>query len=156
MLKEKLVVTDCDKQEELEENYNNKLCQNLTEKALYYKNGAALYIIFFGQLHSDIVTTVRNSTTPLFESVHKDHDVVELLSIFRLICVKNLSGFKVDPYLDQLKILTTTLSYTQKRAHPITMLVKPYMTRSLIPRVNMVYSYLVTTITHNNQTILIL
>ena len=97
----------------MEDNYNNKLRQKLAEQALYRKSGAALYIIFYCQLHSDIVTVAKNSTTSLFETVHKKRDVVGLLSILRSICVRNLSRSKLDPYLEQLKILSTTLSHVQ-------------------------------------------
>ena len=99
----------------MEDNYNNKLRQKLVEKALYCKNGAALYILFYCQLHSNIATAAKNSTVLLFETVHKDRNVVGLISILRLICGKNLPRSKVDPYLEQLKILSTTLSYAQTK-----------------------------------------
>lgn len=95
----------------MEDNYNNKLCQKVTKKALYYKNDAALYILFYGQLHSDIVTAAKNSTVLLFGTVQKYCYVVGLLPILRSICVKLLSRSKVDPNLEQLKLLSTTLSY---------------------------------------------
>ena len=84
-------------QEGTEDNYKNKLRQKLVEKALYWKYGAVLYVLSYGQLHSDIVTAVKNSAVPLFKTILKDYNVVGLLSILRLICVKNLSGSKVDP-----------------------------------------------------------
>ena len=86
----------------------------MTGKALSQERCYVVYPIF-GQLQSDIVTAVKNSTTLLFKTVDKDHDVVGLLSILYLICVKNLSGSKVDLYFEQLKILFTTLSYAQTK-----------------------------------------
>ena len=83
-------------QEKMEDNYNNKLRQKLAEKALYWKYGDVLSILPYGQLDSDIVTAVKNSTVPLFKTIHKDYNVVGLLSILQLICVKNLSGSKMD------------------------------------------------------------
>ena len=115
IMKEEWIVINCEKQEELEDNYNNKLRQKLAEQALYRKSGAALYIVFFGQLHSDIVTIAKRSIVPLFETVHKERDVVGLLSILRSICVQNLTGSKVDPYLEQLKILQSILSHVQTK-----------------------------------------
>ena len=47
-------------------------------------------------------------------TVQENHDVVDLLSILRFICVQNLTGSKVDPYSEHLKITTSTLSYAQK------------------------------------------
>ena len=109
-------MTDCEKQEELEDNYNNKLRQKLAEQALYCKSGTAVCIIFYSQYHSDIVTIAKRLTTPLFEIVHKERNVVRILSILCLICVKNLSGSKVDLFMEQLKILPTTLSHVQTKA----------------------------------------
>ena len=97
----------------MEDNYINKLQQKLANQALYCKNGAALFIRLYGQLHSDIVTIVKRSTIPLLATVHKERDVVGLLFIFRSIYVQNLTGSKVDPYLEQLKILSSTLSYVK-------------------------------------------
>ena len=99
IMKQEWIVTNCEKQEELEDNYNNKLRQKLTEQALYRKNGAALYIALSRQLYSDIVTIAKSLIVPLFDTVHKERDVVGLLSILCSICVQNLTGFKVDPYL---------------------------------------------------------
>ena len=99
----------------MEDNYNIMLRQKLAQKALYHKNGDTLYILFYSQLHSDIVIAVKSSTCLLFETIHKEQDVVVLLSILRLICIKNLSGSKMDPYLEQLTILSTTLSHTQRK-----------------------------------------
>mmetsp|Transcript_1852 Transcript_1852/g.2120 ORF Transcript_1852/g.2120 Transcript_1852/m.2120 type:complete len:158 (-) Transcript_1852:301-774(-) len=114
ILKQELIVTDCELQAELEDNYNNKLRQKLTEKATYRKNGSTSYHLFFGQLHSNIVTAAKKSTVPLFETMNKERDVVGLLSILLIVCVKNLSESKVDPHLDALQIISSTLSYTQK------------------------------------------
>lgn len=69
-------ITDFEQQDELEKKYNSKLRQKMAEEALYLKNGTALNILFFGQLHSDIVTAAKISTVPLFETVHKDYDIV--------------------------------------------------------------------------------
>ena len=91
---------DCEKQEGLKDNYNNKLQQKLTKQALYRKNGAALFIVLYVQLHSEIVIISKISIVPLFETVHKERDVVGLLSILHLICVENLTGSKVDLYLE--------------------------------------------------------
>ena len=115
ILKQKLIVIDCKKQEESENNYNNKLWQKLAEHALYWKNGAALFIVSYGQLDSDIMTIAKNSIIALFNTVHRERDTVGLLSILRSICVQNLTGSKVDPYLEQLKILSSTLSYAQTK-----------------------------------------
>ena len=56
ILKQEWIITDCEKQEELEDNYSNKQRQKLTEHALYRKNQQALYGVLSGQLHSDIIT----------------------------------------------------------------------------------------------------
>ena len=73
-----------------------------------------MYIVMCGQLHSDIITIVKNSTA--YINIHKERDVVGLLSILRDICVQNLTGTKVDPYSEQLRILTSTLSCAQKKS----------------------------------------
>ena len=106
-----------------------------------------MFIVLYDQLHSDIVTIAKRSITPNFKTVHKERDVVGLLSILRSICVQNLTRSKVDLYLKQLKILSSTLSYVQKRAYLITILVTPYMTRFLLARVNSAHWYLEKTIT---------
>ena len=78
---------DYEKQEELEDNYNNKLRQKLAEQALYCKNGAALFIILYGQLHSVIMTIAKKLIVPLYKTVHRERDVVGLLSILdRYVC----------------------------------------------------------------------
>ena len=107
-----LIAIDCEKQEELEDNYNNKLHQKFAEQTLYCKSGIALYIVFYGQLHSEVVTIAKRLITPLFEIVHKERDVV-LLSILWSICIKNLFRSKVNLYLEQLKIFSTTLFHVQ-------------------------------------------
>ena len=58
-MKQEWIVIDCEIQEEAKDNYNNKPQQKLTENALYCKNGAALFIVLYGQLHSDIVTIAK-------------------------------------------------------------------------------------------------
>ena len=73
-----------------------------------------MFIVLYGQLHSDIITIAKWSIAPDYKIVYKDRDVGSLLSILRFICVQNLTGSKVDLYLEQLKILTSTLSYVQK------------------------------------------
>ena len=74
-----------------------------------------MFIVLYGQLHSDIITIAKRSVSPYFSTVHKNRDVVGLLSILCSICVQNLTGSKVDPYLEHLKILISTLSYAQKK-----------------------------------------
>ena len=71
--------------------------------------------LLYGQLHSDIITITKRSISPDFKTVHKERDIVGLLSILRSICVQNLTGSKVDPYLEHLKIMTSTLSNAQKK-----------------------------------------
>ena len=63
ILKQEWIITDCDAQDEAEDNYSNMQRQKLTGHALYRKNGAAMYIVLCGQLHSDIITTAKQSTT---------------------------------------------------------------------------------------------
>ena len=147
ILKHEWVVIDCEKQEEAENNYNNMQWQKLTEHASYWKNGAAMFIVLYGQLHSDIVDIAKRLITPNFKTVHKERAIVVLLSILCSICVQNLTGSKVDPYLEKLKILTSTLSYVQKRAYQITILVTTYMTRFFLLSVNPVHLHLEKTIT---------
>ena len=115
IMKQEWIVIDCEMQEEAEDNYNNKLRQELAQQATYCKNGAALFIVLYSQLNRDIVTIAKRSITPLFKTVHKERDVVGLLSILYLICVQNLTGSKVDLFLEQLKILSSTLSYVQTK-----------------------------------------
>ena len=134
ILKQEWILIDYEKQEELEDNYNNKL------------QHAALFIVLYGQLHSEIITIAKRSVVPLFTTVHKKGDVVGLLSVLFLICVQNLTRSKVDPYLEQLQVLSSTLSYVQKRAYPITIPVTPHMTRFLLSRVSAVYFHSLTTI----------
>ena len=55
ILKQRWSITDCELQAELKNNYNNKLCQKLSEKAVYCKNGKGLYNFILGQLHSNII-----------------------------------------------------------------------------------------------------
>ena len=97
---------------ELEENYNNILQQRLAEKALYQNHGDLLYNIIYGQLHPDVIAAAKNSTSPLYETVNKERDVVSLLSILLSVCVKNLLGRKVDPLYNGLQIISSTLSYS--------------------------------------------
>ena len=100
---------------DLEENYNNKLRQRLAKKALYCKHGDLLYNIIYGQLHPDVIAAAKNSTSPLYDTVNKERDVVLRLSILLSVCVKNLSGRKVDPLYDDLQIVSSTLSSSQKQ-----------------------------------------
>ena len=144
IMKQEWIVIDCEKQEEAEDNYSNMQRQKLTEHALYCKNGAAMYTVLYGQLHSDIITIAKRST--VYTTMHKERDVVGLLSILCDICVQNLTGTKVDPYLEQLRILTSTLSCAQKRAYSITILVMPFMTRFLQLRVSVAHSHLEKTV----------
>ena len=115
LLEQEWIVIDCEKQEELKYNYNNKLRQKLAKHALYCKNSTALFIVLYGQLYSNIMTIANNSIVSLFNTVNKERHVDGLLSILRLICVQNLTGSKVGPYLEQLKILSSTLSYAQNK-----------------------------------------
>ena len=115
ILKQEWIVTDCEMELELEENYNNKLWQRLAEKALYRKHSDLLYNIIYGQLHPDVIVAAKNSTSPLYDTVNKERNVVSLLSILLSVCVKNLSGKKVDPLYDGLQIIPSTLSYSQKQ-----------------------------------------
>ena len=48
ILRQEWVVTDCEKQDELEDNHSNMQRQKTTEHALYRKNGAALFIVMYG------------------------------------------------------------------------------------------------------------
>ena len=100
ILKQEWIVTDCEMETELEDNYTNKQRQRLAVKALYCKQGDALYNLIQGQLHSDIIVATKNSTIPLYETVNIERDVVGLLSILLSVCVKNLTGTKVDPFYD--------------------------------------------------------
>ena len=47
--------------------------------------------------------------------MHKDKDVVVLLTTLRDICIQHLAGTKVDPLIEQLRMLTSTLSYVQMK-----------------------------------------
>ena len=115
IMKKEWVMIDCDKQDELEDNHSNLQRQKTTEHALYRKNGAAMYTVLYGQLHPDIITIAKRSTTSSFLTVQQDCDVVGLLKILRSICVQNLTRSKVDPFSEHLKILSSTLSYAQKK-----------------------------------------
>ena len=108
-------MTNCELELELEENYTNMLRQRLAEKSLFRKHGDSLYNIIFGQLYPDVIAAVKNSTKPLYATVHSERDVVALLSILLSVCVKNLSGRKVDPLYNGLQIISSTLSYSQKQ-----------------------------------------
>ena len=56
IMKEEQVVTDCDKQDELEDNHSNIQRQKTTAHELYHKKDAAMYTVLYGQLHHDIIT----------------------------------------------------------------------------------------------------
>ena len=114
-MKQEWIVIDCEKQEKAEDNYNNMQRQKLKENALYRKNGAAMFIVLYGQLHSDIITIAKRLIAPDFTTIHKERNAVGLLSVLRSICMQNLTRSNVDPYLEQLKILTSTLSYVQNK-----------------------------------------
>ena len=111
--KQEQIVTDCDARDIAEDNYSNTQRQKLTEHALYRKNSAALYVVLYGQPHSDIITIAKNSST--YTTMHKERDVVVLLTTLRDICIQHLVGTKVDPLLEQIRMLTSTLSYVQKK-----------------------------------------
>ena len=70
---------------ELKDDYNNKLRQNLNKKAVYRKNGEALYILLY---------------------------VVYLLSLLLSVYVKNMPGLKVDPHPYTLQVISSTKSNT--------------------------------------------
>ena len=115
IMKQEWVVTDCEKQDELEDNHTNMQQQKTAEHALYRKNGAAMFIVMYGQLHPEIITIAKRSTSPDFTTVVQEQDVVGLLSILQSICVKNLTSSRVDPYSEHLKIQASTLSYVQTK-----------------------------------------
>ena len=114
IMKQEWIVIDCEKQEEAEDNYSNIQRQKFTEHALYCKNGTAMYTVLYGQLHSNIITIAKQSTA--YTMMHKESDVVGLLSILRDICVQHLTGTKVDLNSEQLRILTSTFSCAQKKS----------------------------------------
>ena len=89
--------------------------QKMTEHALYRKNSAAMFIVMYGQLHPEIITIAKRSTSPDFTTVVQEQDVVGLLSILQSICVKNLTSSRVDPYSKHLNIEASTLSYVQTK-----------------------------------------
>ena len=62
-----------------------------------------------------MIAAAKNSTKPLHATVHTERDLVALLSILLSVCVKNLSGRKVDPLYDVLQIISSTLSYSKKQ-----------------------------------------
>ena len=114
-MKQEWVMIDCDKQDELEDNHSNMQRQKTTEHGLYRKNSAAMYTVLYGQLHPDIITIAKQSTTPDLADVQRDQDVVGLLKFLQSIYVQNLTGSKVDPFCKHLKILVSTLSNAQKK-----------------------------------------
>ena len=140
--KQEWIITNCDTQDEAEDNYSNMQRQKLTEHALYRKNSAAMYVVLYGQLHSDVITIAKNSTK--YTNMHKECDVMALLSILRDICVGHLTGTKLDPFSEQLRILTSTLSLlcSKKRAHPIMTTVMPSMIKFLQLRVSVAHLHL--------------
>ena len=105
----------CKKQKEAEDNCDNMQQRKLIKHASYRKNGSVVFFVLYSQLNSGIVTIAKQSITTDFKTVHKERDVVSLNFIIRSICVQKITGSKVDPYLKQLKILTSTLSYVQKK-----------------------------------------
>ena len=112
--KQEWVVTDCEKELELKDNYNNESRLKLSNKTLFYKQGDALYGIVHGQLGSNVIVVAQNSTTPSYVTTHNNCCVLSLLKIRLSVYVKNLSGTKVDPLYDGLQIISSTLTYTQK------------------------------------------
>ena len=106
-------MTDIEAKDAAEDNFNNEQRQKLSEHALFRKNSAALYIVMHGQLHSAIITIAKNS--PTYTQMHKDKDVVVLLTTLRDICIQRLAGTKVDPLTEQLRMLTSTLSHVQRK-----------------------------------------
>ena len=82
ILKQEWVITDCAKELELEENCNNELQQKLTEKALFRKQGNALYGIVHGQLSSNVIAAAQSFTTPSYVTTHNDCYVLSLLNSF--------------------------------------------------------------------------
>ena len=59
ILRQEWVVTDYEKQDELEDKHSNMQRQKTTEHALYCKNSAALFIVMYGQLHPEIITIAK-------------------------------------------------------------------------------------------------
>ena len=112
--KQEWVVTDCALDTELTDNYTNKLRLALSEKALFCKQGDALCTIIHSQLGSNVIAAAENSTSPDYKQTHKDCSVMSLLKIPLSVCIKNISGTKVDPLYSVLQIILSTLSYTQK------------------------------------------
>ena len=110
--RQELIVTDCDARDIAEDNYSNMQRQKLTEHALYRKISATLYVVLHSQLHNDIITIAKNYKD--YVTMHKERDVVVLLTTLRDISVQHLVGTKVDPLLEQLRMLTSTLSCVQK------------------------------------------
>ena len=80
---------------ELTDNYTNKSRVRLSKKVLFHKQGDALYTIIHGQLSSNVIAAAKNSTSPDYKQTHKDLSV----------CIKNISGTKVDPLFNALKII---------------------------------------------------
>ena len=72
IIKQEWIVTDCEKQDELEDNHTNMQQQQTTEHALYRKNGAAMYTVMYGQLHPKIITITKRSTSPDFTTVQQE------------------------------------------------------------------------------------
>ena len=72
IIKQEWVMTDCEKQDELEDNHTNIQQQKTTEHALYHKNGAAMYTVMYGQLYPEIINIAKRSTNPDFATVQQD------------------------------------------------------------------------------------
>ena len=74
-------MTDCEKQDELEENHTSMQRQKTMEEELYHKEGAVMYTVLYGQIHPDIITIAKQSTTPNFKTIQQKqkHDVVSLV-----------------------------------------------------------------------------
>ena len=97
---------------ELTDNYTNESRLALSKQALFCKQGDVLYTIIYGQLSSNVIPAATN---PDYKQTHKDCCVISILEVLLLVCIKNISGTKVDPLYDALQIFSSTLSYTQKK-----------------------------------------
>ena len=122
ILKQEWIVTDCELELELDENYTNMLHQRLAEKSLLCKHGDLLYNIIFGQLHPDVIAAAKNSTTPLYATVHTERNVVALLSIALSVCVKNFWGGKWIHFTMAYRLFHLLYHIPQNKEYPTAIL----------------------------------
>ena len=93
ILKQEWIVTDCELELELDENYTNMLHQRLAEKSLLCKHGDLLYNIIFGQLHPDVIAAAKNSTLPLYTTVSR-----HALASTNYITLKGVGFYQKENY----------------------------------------------------------